>query len=88
MNKKDQVRKEERFDRVKNQLKNDVLNYGLRHYGKDERAKRWNEIDHLKPIYILEHFPELKARLSTDRIKELQEISDERTKQDIATIKD
>lgn len=62
-----------RFDKAKNQLKADVLN----HYGEAEGWKRWNQIDHLKPIYILDHFPELKAKLPTARINELQVISDE-----------
>ena len=73
----------EPFDKVKNQLKRDVLHF----YGEEKAWPVWNKIDHLKPIYILDHFPGLKATMSVERIQELRDITEERTRQDIATIK-
>lgn len=61
----------EKFDRVKNQLKQDVIDF----YGEDEGWTRWNKIDHLRPIHILTHFPELQDRLPLKRKDELQTIS-------------
>jgi len=81
---KQEIREQgENFDRVKTQLRRDVIS----HYGEEKSLTVWNQIDHLKPIYILDHFPGLKATLSPERIKELQEISDVRTAKDVATIK-
>jgi len=61
----------EKFDRVKNQLRRDVIEY----YGKETALPVWNKIDHLKPIYILDHFPRFKKTLTVERVAEIEDIT-------------